>query len=83
MLFWKIELFFKIEMQLYENELFVSLDFTTSGLAYGFQAREDQWADNCCIRIFFYIPMIKSNKTFKYFSERREKLERLLFRINF
>lgn len=32
---------------------------------------------------FFYIPMIKSNKTFKYFSERREKLERLLFRINF
>lgn len=38
MLFWKIELFFKIEMQLYENELFVSLDFTTSGLAYGFQA---------------------------------------------
>lgn len=29
-------------MQLYENELFVSLDFTTSGLAYGFQAREDQ-----------------------------------------
>lgn len=55
MLFWKIELFFKIEMQLYENELFVSLDFTTSGLAYGFQAREDQWADNCCIRIFFFI----------------------------
>lgn len=54
MLFWKIELFFKIEMQLYENELFVSLDFT-SGLAYGFQAREDQWADNCCIRIFFFI----------------------------
>lgn len=53
MLFWKIELFFKIEMQLSENELFVSLDFTTSGLAYGFQAREDQWADNCCIRIFF------------------------------
>lgn len=32
---------------------------------------------------FFYIPMIKSNQTFKYFSERREKLERLLFRINF
>lgn len=29
-------------MQLYENELFVSLDFMTSGLAYGFQAREDQ-----------------------------------------
>lgn len=29
-------------MQLYENELFVSLDFTTSGLAYAFQAREDQ-----------------------------------------
>lgn len=32
---------------------------------------------------FLYIPMIKSNQTFKYFSERREKLERLLFRINF
>lgn len=32
---------------------------------------------------FLYIPMIKSKKTFKYFSERREKLERFLFRINF